>query len=480
METRIKLLVLAIISLFMFMYVFDSKLDMNGDNFVYMLTSKQIAADFSYSNIDGSVAYWFPWGYPTFLALLSVIGDSPELFKMVNGLLMMFSVFLIYLTRKDNLSFAAAICFVFHPAILRNATTVMSEPLFIAMSMVAILMLNKNYIIAAVLAGLSMHVRGVGLALIGALFLYHLWHKQWAKSAISLVVSILVYAPLMIRNKMAGVSNRFTHSLYADNIWRENNYVEGIDGLIDKVFNNFVEYSNAFVTVFYNQYQPSEHFNFFGLILVSAILYGLYRYSKIGLFYFISTMGILLLFHGGNGIRYLIPVIPFMLIGFFGFVKDIVAVNNSEKYLNYVYAFTALVVVVLNLSIVKNHHIQANSNLHPVYRNYINDARQASLLQSQNNVDITVMTRKPEIFSYYSGLKAYRYPYTTDVSKYHQALLDKQVNVLHIDELPYSSKNLYLIPLVQKTQKCYTGLYQQNKSYLLGVDVNCIGAIKSK
>lgn len=470
MILKIKMLFLLCLFVFLYGYQFDTKLDLNGDNFVYLANAKNIAENFTYTNIDGTVSYWFPPGYPVFLGLQSLLIDSVNFYKFVNGILILFSALLIYHIRKDNTSFGAAIVFLLHPDVMRNATTIMSEPLFIFISLVTILLVEKNYIIAAFLAGISMYIRGVGLALIGALFLYHLFQKKWINAAISLVVSVITYLPWIIRNKIQGAPDRFVHSLYSDNIWRENKYVEGLGGILEKVFNNLFEYSNAYLNLIVKYHTETQSFSFIGLAIVIAVLFGLYKISKVGLLYFICTMGILLLFHGGNGARYLLPLIPFIFLGVFSTINEMVKVIDYEEYINYVYSIFIASLFLLFSPFIKNNHITAESNLHPIYQNYINVAKNASTLAGSP----IVYTRKPEIFSYYSGLVSYRYPYTKSKDKFLKSIKEEGITHIHIDQLPYSSRNLYLIPFIQKTKECYSVSFKLDENYFLEIDKKCL------
>lgn len=118
--------------------VFDPKLDMNGDNIIYYSLGQALHQGKGFVGIMSfteSPHTHFPPGYPFFLSLLMTVTDGVSAMKFVNGLLFFFSVLMLFsifkkVSGKIWLSFAACLLISFHGEIHRWATIMMSEMLY--------------------------------------------------------------------------------------------------------------------------------------------------------------------------------------------------------------------------------------------------------------------------------------------------------------------------------------------------------------
>lgn len=119
-------------------YIFDTKLDLNGDNIVYYSLGQAIHQGKGFVNIMSITETphtHFPPGYPFFLSLLMNVTDGISAMKFANGLLFFFSVVLLFSIFKKVsgqvwLSFAACLMIAFHGEIHRWGTIMMSEMLY--------------------------------------------------------------------------------------------------------------------------------------------------------------------------------------------------------------------------------------------------------------------------------------------------------------------------------------------------------------
>ena len=79
---------LILIFIISYIYVFDVKLDLNGDNFEYLNLAKSIFEGKGYSFLyspNHAPTNWFPPGYPGIIALIMfLIGKNIMIFKMIN------------------------------------------------------------------------------------------------------------------------------------------------------------------------------------------------------------------------------------------------------------------------------------------------------------------------------------------------------------------------------------------------------------
>lgn len=204
------LLVIGIIFYVNYNAMFDKKLDMNGDNIVYYSLGKSLHEGTGYSNILGfdiTPHTHFPPGYPAFISVLLNFVDNGSFtpIKNANGVLLCLSIFLLFFiikrfTRNNvPLALTAAILFCVQKDLLRWSTIMMSEMLFLFLTVLIIFCALQLYqkksfkeytvreYVALALMVLSIaytyFVRTMGLSLIlglvgwlGGLALYE-WYK---------------------------------------------------------------------------------------------------------------------------------------------------------------------------------------------------------------------------------------------------------------------------------------------------------------
>ena len=90
---------LIIVFIVSFSYIFDSKLDLNGDNCTYYMLATSIAQGHGYADIT-TTAYTpsnvFPPGYPLLMAVVRFFTESFFLQKVLNGLFLLGSAICLY------------------------------------------------------------------------------------------------------------------------------------------------------------------------------------------------------------------------------------------------------------------------------------------------------------------------------------------------------------------------------------------------
>ncbi len=157
------LLAVVIVTAFITNYkaVFDPKLDLNGDNMTYFMLSQSLEQGLGFTDQYGlqlKPHMHFPPGYPLFMACLRKLGfESVTAMKIANGVLLCLSILLltfagtwwlkkIVKVKNDNnkrewtaylpfaVSFAVGLMCCFHAELLRWATIMMSEMLYMAVT----------------------------------------------------------------------------------------------------------------------------------------------------------------------------------------------------------------------------------------------------------------------------------------------------------------------------------------------------------
>lgn len=142
------LTVISIVFYINYSRLYDPKIDLGGDNIVYYSLGQALSQGDGYTNIitlDRSPHTHFPPGYPFFISkLIKVFPDSIQTVKIANGILLYFSIILLFFiiiatTKSSILAFCACLLAAMHKDLLRYATIMMSETLFIFLSLLAIL-----------------------------------------------------------------------------------------------------------------------------------------------------------------------------------------------------------------------------------------------------------------------------------------------------------------------------------------------------
>lgn len=494
--------IIAIIFLIAFQKVFDKKLDLNGDNFQYLTLSENILNGHGYSvlSINGQYtpANWFPPGYPYLLALnkLLVGSDNINGLKIINGLLFLVAILLLFsvvkkLTHSAELAFSVAVLLALNSGVLRFATILMSEIsflLFTVLALFAVLNIDKKteqpvfwknywFYIAVVSTIISFYIRGFGIVLMASITLHWLFQRRWKLASAFLAGNILLFLPYQIRNSIYGLEGRYLKTIFVNNPWRpESGKITSLSEFIDKIITNLNDtVIHGFPQVLFptlQQVTPGFWIKIFGLIIIVISTYGIWRLKKYrillgGLIAF--NVGIFLLWHTGNGVRYVWPLAGFLYFVFcYGLLELIrhfiprLAASNSS-YLPFVF----LIFAIFLFPSIKTEQQRASAPYPPSFRNYFSLAASVSKLPSPENYVVACI--KPEIFMYFAHNRATRFKYSLDDKELIQHLVDINADYVVLDQLGYSATGRYLYPAIQKNPHLFqTALQLENPdTYLL-------------
>jgi hypothetical protein len=176
------------------------------DDGTYTMLAKSIATGhgYRYLNLPGHpVATHYPPGYPLFLAALWTLWPefpaNTALFKLANAGLLAVVTLAVYLLCRRALGWrpwaAAAVAMVgtLTPAMLVLSSALMSEMLFLAMLIPALVLAERlvrepgswrRPLLIGVLMGATLMVRSIGLPAVGALLLLLALRRRWRDAAI--------------------------------------------------------------------------------------------------------------------------------------------------------------------------------------------------------------------------------------------------------------------------------------------------------
>ena len=475
-----------------FFLTLDTKLDLNGDNAIYIQLARTMSQGHGYSvdTVDGfQPASHFPPGYPAILSLFVRLGlDSLFFFKVLNGLFLLASFFLlIYITRKETnqvyLSFSIAVLACFSPQLLHFAGIAMSEMSYLFCTSLSLWSLYRYsatstdkrfwrspyFYIAVVAAVGSYYIRTVGASILFAGFVFYLFRKEWWSAFSSAFLSLLLLMPWSLRNSYYGIESRYLGTIMTVNPWRPEEGSIGTFGeffqklltnIDETVIKGFRELLFPFLEL--NYQEPSGFLGIFaGIIVVAIIFWGAWNMGKMRwafIAFLLANIGLFALWHGGNGARYVVPIEPILYICFYVGVYKLIllAIRKPIKNDSY-WPLLFLIMALPSISSVQRFAEQNKQPYHPAYSNYFAIAK---LMNSKAPKGVVVSCRKPELFSYYApNVKTTRYLYSLDSDELIQDLVNRKVDYVILEQLGYSSTHRYLLPAIQSHMDLFSVIW---------------------
>ena len=504
----------ALYAVLIFNYTMDPKLDLNGDNAVYIQLARSMADGNGYGSIsaDGTFtpANHFPPGYSTILSIAVWMGIDTLLgFKIINAIFLILSMAgLIYIvsciTRQTYMTFAIATLTLLCPVLMHFAGIVMSEMSYMFFTVLTLLALYQYslrggenatsqwsflrspwFYVAIVAAIISYHIRSVGAAAIAAIIIFFLFRKEWVAAAGSTVGMVALMLPWMIRNKMWGLEGRYLDTIMVVNPWRpEEGNISSFSDFFHKILVNldetvikgFKEMLFPFMQINYQQ-TSSIIAIIGGIALVAIIFYGAWRMGRLRwamMTFLAANIGLFALWHGGNGSRYVTPIVPMLYFCFYTGVYGLVQLAVKNRIKEHSPWLVALLLMALPMiAPIKQQHQIAKQPYPIQYQQYFAIAEE--LNKRPETIGKIVCCRKPELFKFYAPrLNTARYLYTTNAEELLDDLAAKNVDFIIVDQLGYSSTPRYLMPAVQKYNHCFPVVWhlEQPDTYLLRFDRN--------
>jgi hypothetical protein len=466
-----------------YQYIFDEKIDLGGDNANYYILGEALAEGHGFKNIHmyGTPPHnHFPPGYPAIIAVvMKFFSDEITTIKTANGVMFFLTLIILFfifrkLTQNIHLSFVLCILTMLNSIMLKHSTIMMSEIPFMLISSLNILLFihldfslhplkNKYFYLFLLTLGFAYYIRSIGIALLGGITLYLLIKKNWKYLIATIPGFILLVLPWFIRGKFTGGSSYMGQLVMVNPYRPEMGNMELTDWFI-RIGKNLIRYITKeiphgtfpFINVDYNADITIGQW-ITGIVILLFIAYGLYKLPKqkiLVLWYLLGTFGIVLLWPNvWFGPRYIIPVIPFLLLlvtyGLFTAIRFILEkyVVSKPFTLNILLPWLFLLGIPLFTPEVKNLHSFAEGVYTNTYRNYFEIAKWA---RYNTSPDAVFCCRKPALFYAYAHRPMTYYKYTTDSEELIDDLKEKNVKYVVLEQLGYASTGRYLVPAIQK------------------------------
>ena len=490
-------------------HVFKEALDLNGDNATYYMGATAIHQGDGYADltIPGKPkTNTFPPGYPFLMSLVMNVSDTFVAQKVFNSVLLGLSCLLLYFimfifSRNKLISLTVSLLPSFNYLILSFSTMMMSEPSFIAFSMLSFLALfklreNNDFIsifkdpyfyILVFASAYAYHIRTHGISLIAAFIVFFLIKKKWRYSLSYLSGFIICGLPWAIRNKLEEITgSRYLDQFLQANQWRPEEGLLTFGGMIKRMFSTSeMLITKAIPGSIIPNYTVDYAGNstvlswIIGVLIIALIIFGFWKYFKTNMWIFICyivfSCGIITLWSAPSANRYLVSIMPLLqmglLLGLISMTKQILASRFNKKIkIDYILISLIFISSFSFLNDLQKINAANNRKLPPAWKNYFLLGK--ALKKKYPKGNIIVSSRKPLLLYLYSGSYCTRFSKSLNDTIVINHLLDKNVDYVILDQLGYSSTSRYLLPAIQKNQKLFnTVMHLKNPdTYLLWFD----------
>ena len=465
-------------------YIFNEKLDLNGDNCSYYMNATSIATGHGYSDIstpEYTPTNNFPPGYPLLMAPLRVVTDSIIAQKILNGLFMIGAILLLYFCMlkagfRESLAFVTGCAMILCERVLHFSTMMMSEMSFLAMSALVVFALYRMkeekpfwkegwfYVMLVALA-FSYHIRTQGIALVAGVVLFFLCSKRWKESLAAIVGFFLLCLPWVLRNKALGMTqSRYFESISQANPWRPEDGSLDISGIVGRFFDTLgmlvsQAVPNSIIPYIQVDYEKPAGGGLWilGLVLMALVIWGFWQFGRfrwllIG--YVVCIFGVISIFSSPSQNRYIVTILPFLTMGL---MVGLWAVANWVCVrMNLRSGFSPWILVILLLfskGSLRDLHVINEAPYPPNYQNFFQLGEMIKVSVSPTTV---VSSRKPGLLYMFSGTRVVGYPYSLDDKVVIQGLIDTKTDYVILEQLGYSSTGLYLFPAIQKNLELFS------------------------
>jgi len=508
--------------------IFDKKMDQNGDNYNYYQLARSLALGHGYVSEIGPVPephMHFPPGYPAFLSLFyRIFPDNVVPLKFLNGLLLLASLLLLFrIVRKTTgrqghwIALATCLLAIWHPDLLRWSTILMSEMLYITISLGIIALCldldleklrQKDIRQLLMLVGLCLliaalyFVRTMGISLVLAVSLTFLVLGVRAlirsrKDTKTWVMPLLVAAVVLLSFGVAKGcwdhrNERVQPGYKGDYLTTFSTPVndESTDNMLLFRLNRVKNNLKAFVPYYIpNSLVDPENANFklvfpeqdrrwgLGIVVIVFMLVGLLSMKGLSLLlilYFLFTFGALMLYPPYYAdVRYFIPLLPLMLAALLAgvcwtlhfLVRCIFRKKPAQKVEKWSLVLTPAVCVLLFVWLMPIYN--TSLNYYRVLAKLPSIGKMPNLERYQLYLDTSTtcdqfpedwlfLCRKPEIFYFHSHYRhSLPMPREGSPEEVLQFLMDKKIQVIMMDDV-YRTSTVVMVPVIQAYPHLFT------------------------
>ena len=485
--------------------LFEPKIHTGGDSATYVLLAESLLTPG-----DGYSVSWepgppqahtkYPPVYPAFLApLVAIFGRNFVVLKLLSIVFTAASVcvFCRYARcRRETMPwFFLALAFAVSPGVIDYSRWMLSEAPFLLFTLFALWQLDRDrdekgmgwpFWLALLAAVIDFYVRSIGALLLAAGSLSYLTRRKWRKFLVHGVVGAGLTIPWLVRNRLAeGAATPYLEEFLLSNVYNPEAGHLGLSGMVARFFENGWLYASRELP---RALAGSESTWAGGLLVVALavlvsglVLIGLARalYRRPGapeLYFVLNSAAIMLFQTSVNDVRYLVPLIPLILIyatdgaGVLARAGRRILPPFSPVLVTGALAGLALGAqsarIPANLDMVTRYAAgDPHADYHPAWRRFF---EAAEWVKANTPPDAAVTVRKPRLFNVLADRRTLVYPFSTVPDSVLRVV--RETDYVVIDAI-HPTTSRYLVPALQQELDSFQIVHetQPPSTWILGV-----------
>lgn len=377
----------------------------------------------------GPIAY--PWGFPLMLVpIIAFFGNNPLALKLVNIFFYSIFLFFIFLLAKTRLktidSLLITAVFAFLPVMVKANDYIISDIPFLAVSTIALYSIDKLYkykyflVISGLLVFIAFFIRVNGILLFVPLIISIFFREKilFKKKILTGLIPISTFIILFLIQYLifpGGQSSYFTHfSLFS---------FEGI-------LNNVIYYLFLPVHLFDELPFPNLFYLISIIFFVISFLMRLKRNISL-IAYLLSTILLLIFWPERQGLRFIYPVLPILLImAFEG--TDLAAEFIKAKWkkeLSFVFRIFWISILCLSLFVTvpdAYNNLKSGRVINGPYDSYSREM--FKFIIEKTPVDSVYIFMRPRAFRLFTGRDSFMSDQCSDLLKGDYIILHQKMN----------------------------------------------------
>lgn len=470
-----------LIAIFAIIYsvTFDHKINLGGDNLAYYYLGKSLVSGNGYSDITGpniSPHTHFPPGYPLVIAMTMLVSESVSAVKMANGLFLICSMMIIFAIARRifNSGLGALLACMFlmlNRHLLEYSSIMMSEIPFMLVLVLGshYFLLNQHkwtssdfqdFVPLIIISAIAVYLRSYGIILFLAVFSVFLFTGR-IRQAVWLGLGFLFcLLPWSLRNWQLSGGTEYISQFLLVNPYDPHSGIVGFVGLTERFGVNLVRYVDKEIPfLIFNQFAVDHKSELSvlrilsSLLVIASLLQGVVHIKKEDRhflsFLLMYGIGIVLLWPSEwFGIRFLLPLAPFIIVLSLYGLFDIIRRFFQKLNFNHLNIFFGIVLLLILSQIPSVDELrERKSNDYPIaYNDYFSDARWVR----KNSIDPQVVAcRKPLLFYHFSQVPSVRFPSGDEPFEVVDFFNKNQVDFVVMDALGYASTGQDILPVLK-------------------------------
>lgn len=507
LEGRIPQVTIGLVALHIVLCIvlFDPKIHMGGDSATYVLLAESLLTSgdgYALSIEPGppQAHTKYPPAYPALLApLVLLFGRNFVVLKLLSVVFTAASVFLFcrYAGRRREPTpwFFLALAFAVSPGVIDYSRWMLSEAPFLLFTLLALWQLDRDrdeegmgrsFWLALLASVISFYVRSIGALLLAAGSLSYLARRRWRKFLVHGVAGACLTIPWLIRNRLAeGAATPYLEEFLLSNVYDPEAGYLGFTGMIARFFENGWLYASRELARALAGSDSSWASSFpvvaFAVLVSCLVLPGLAlalrrRPGAPECYFVLICVAIMLFQTTVSDVRYLVPLIPLILI--YAMDGAGVLVRATKSLLPP--AFPILVTGVLAALALGAQAVRIPANVDMItryaggdpYAGYFSGLRRfseaAEWVKSNTPSDAVVTVRKPRLFFALTDRRSVVYPFSSEPDSVLRAVLDTDFVV--VDSYQPTTA-VYLIPALEHEPEHFYLAHQTEPptTWILGV-----------